>query len=93
MKLNRSTFYSKSKPSEKSQRQKKRVVELSKEKPRYGYRRVTAVLKREGETINAKRVQRIRREEGLQVRKRQRRLRRIGPTETMERPPEGRDRK
>lgn len=43
------------------------------------------MLKREEEAVNAKRVQRIRREEGLQVRKRQRRLRRVGPTETKRR--------
>ena len=85
MKLNRSTYYSKSKVSEKAQRQRKRVVELSKEKPRYGYRRIAAVLRREKEVVNVKRVQRIRRAEGLQVRKRQRRLRRLGPTESKRR--------
>ncbi|NCF90099.1 MAG: IS3 family transposase, partial [Verrucomicrobiaceae bacterium] len=37
------------------------------------------------EPVNAKRVRRIREEEGLQVRKRQRRLRRVGPTETKRR--------
>ncbi len=81
MNLNRSTFYLKSQSSESSQQQRKRVIELSKENPRYGYRRITALLKRENQPVNAKRVRRIRGEEGLQVRKRQRRLRRVGPTE------------
>ena len=56
-----------------------RVVALSRKHPRYGYRRITALLRREGRVVNAKRVARVRRAEGLQVRKRQRRLRRVGP--------------
>ena len=55
-----------------------RVVALSRKHPRYGYRRITALLRREGRVVNAKRVARVRRAEGLQVRKRQRRLRRVG---------------
>ena len=81
MNLNRSTFYLKSQVDETSQRQRKRVIELSKENPRYGFRRIAALLRRENEQVNAKRVRRIRAEEGLQVRKRQRRLRRVGPSE------------
>lgn len=81
MELNRSSYYLESKVSEENCRKRKRIIELSREKPRYGYRRVTAILRREDEEINAKRVQRVRREEGLQVRKRQRRMRRLGPTE------------
>jgi transposase InsO family protein len=38
---------------------------------RYGYRRITALLRRKGIEVNAKRLARIRREEGLKVRKRQ----------------------
>jgi hypothetical protein len=77
MNLNRSTFYLKSQVSETSQQQRKRVIELRKEKPRSGYRMITALLKR----VNAKRVLRIRGEEGLYVRKRQRCLQRVGHTE------------
>jgi len=55
------------------------MVELSRENPRYGYRRVWALLRREGWTVNEKRVHRLWREEGLKVpdtqRKRQRSLR------------------
>ncbi len=54
------------------------IVELSEDNPRYGYRRVTALLRREGHEINAKRVQRVRRQRGLQVSRRQRKLRRLG---------------
>ncbi|MBK8094460.1 MAG: transposase [Verrucomicrobiaceae bacterium] len=50
-------------------------MRLSRKHPRYGYRRITALLRREGERINVKCVARVRREEGLQVRKRQRRMR------------------
>jgi transposase InsO family protein len=53
-------------------------VELSEKHPRYGYRRVTALLRRDGQEVNAKRVQRVRRAEGLQVRERQKRMRRRG---------------
>lgn len=55
-----------------------RIVELSLKHPRYGYRRITALLRREGMAVNAKRVQRVRRREGLQVSKRQRRTKRLG---------------
>ena len=57
---------------------RKEVVELSGKHPRYGYRRITALMRREGFEVNAKRVARIRREEGLKVSKRQRRMRRLG---------------
>jgi len=56
----------------------RRIGEMSRQHPRYGYRRVTAMLRREGEAINAKRVQRVRRAEGLQVRERQKRMKRVG---------------
>jgi putative transposase len=39
---------------------------------------VTALLRREGHEVNAKRVQRVRRKEGLQVSRRRRKLRRLG---------------
>jgi putative transposase len=57
-----------------------KIVGLSEQYPRYGYRRITALLRREGEWLNPKRVQRVRRQAGLQVRKRQRRMRRLGPS-------------
>jgi putative transposase len=49
----------------------KRVVELAVQFGRYGYRRITALLKIEGWAINHKRVERIWRREGLKVPARQ----------------------
>jgi transposase InsO family protein len=57
---------------------KQRIIELSEAHPRYGYRRIGALLRREGQRVNPKRVQRIRRREGLAVRKKQRATRRVG---------------
>lgn len=45
----------------------KRLQELSQQHPRYGYRFMTALLRREGLKINRKRVQRLWREAGLKV--------------------------
>jgi len=44
-----------------------RIIELSTEYGRYGYRRITALLQREGWKVNHKRVERIWRGEGLKV--------------------------
>lgn len=49
----------------------RRVVELAAAYGRYGYRRVTAMLRRGGWTVNHKRVERIWRREGLRVPTRQ----------------------
>ncbi len=49
-----------------------RVRAICAEFPRYGYRRVTAQLKAEGERINHKRVSRIMREQDLRVRPKRR---------------------
>src|SRR3546814_2131757 len=54
------------------------IVDLSEDHPRYGYRRITVLVRRKGELVNAKRVQRVRRHHGLQVRKKQRKMRRTG---------------
>jgi putative transposase len=56
----------------------KEVLELSEKHPRYGYRRITALMRRDGFEVNAKRVARIRREEGIKVSKKQRRMKRLG---------------
>jgi len=74
----RSTFYRAGCGSVESRRMHKEIVELSGKHPRYGYRRITALLRREGFEVNAKRVQRVRRAEALQVSKRQRRMKRLG---------------
>ena len=48
-----------------------RVTELASEYGRYGYRRITALLEREGWRVNHKGVERIWRQEGLKAPKRQ----------------------
>jgi putative transposase len=58
-----------------------RMVALSKENPRYGYRRVWALLRREGWEVNKKRVQRLWREAGLRVPAKERKRRRLGTSE------------
>jgi putative transposase len=45
-----------------------RLRELASTRVRYGYRRLTVLLRREGRLVNAKRVYRLYREESLQVR-------------------------
>ncbi len=77
MSLNRATFYKTSLESDHSRELRKKIIDLSEEQPRYGYRRVTALIRCAGETVNEKRVQRVRRREGLQVQKRQRKTRRL----------------
>ena len=74
----RSSFYCKSRVSTERVLMKQRIIKLSEAHPRYGYRRIGALLRREGQRVNTKRVQRIRRQEGLQVRKKQRATRRVG---------------
>jgi transposase InsO family protein len=44
-----------------------RILELAATFGRYGYRRITALLRREGLVVNRKRVERIWRQEGLKV--------------------------
>jgi len=48
-----------------------RIIELATHYGRYGYRRITALLKQEGWKVNHKRVERIWRGEGLKVPKKQ----------------------
>jgi transposase InsO family protein len=52
--------------------------ELSRENPRYGYRRVWALLRREGWEVNKKLVLRLWREAGLKVPQTQHKRRRLG---------------
>jgi putative transposase len=47
-----------------------RIVELATRYGRYGYRRITAMLKQENWQVNHKRVERIWGQEGLKVPKR-----------------------
>src|SRR5690606_37516789 len=56
----------------------RRLHELSAENPRFGYRRITALLKREGWSVSGKREQGLGRKEGLNVPQRAVELRRLG---------------
>jgi len=49
-----------------------RLVQLAREKPRYGYRRLHVLLRRDGEVVNHKRVHRVYREAGLALRRKKR---------------------
>ena len=53
------------------------MVELATQYGRYGYRRVTALLRREGWRVNHKRVERLWRQEGLKVPARQPKRKRL----------------
>jgi len=50
-----------------------RIVELAVQRRRFGYRRIHVLLHREGRQANVKRVHRLYRQAGLQVRRRKRR--------------------
>lgn len=49
-----------------------RLVELAREKPRFGYRRLHVLLGRSGERVNHKRLHRVYREAGLTIRRKRR---------------------
>ena len=55
----------------------KRIVWMASEYGRYGYRRITALLRAEGWSVNHKRVERIWRQEGLKVPAKQPKRRRL----------------
>lgn len=58
---------------------RRKLIELAREKPRYGYRRLHVLMEREGEAVNHKRVWRVYKEAGLSVKRRKRkRLVRVG---------------
>ncbi len=55
-----------------------RIHELVRKHPRYGYRRIWALLRREGWKVNRKRIYRLWRQEGLKVPKKTRKRRNLG---------------
>lgn len=66
--LDRSTYRYEARP-DRSTGLREALVALARQKPRYGYRRLWAVLSRQGWQANVKRVYRLYREEGLMVRR------------------------
>ena len=65
---------------------RERLRSLAQERRRFGYRRLHVLLRREGEVVNKKRVQRIYREERLTVRRRGGRKRAVGTRRPIETP-------
>ncbi|MDB6122324.1 MAG: family transposase, partial [Pedosphaera sp.] len=74
--LARSTFYRPVAVNQRAERLARRIRALSRQHPRYGYRLITQLLRREGWAVNRKRVQRVRRQAGLQVVRKSRKTRR-----------------
>jgi len=72
MKLSRRTYYHKPKKKLSDQTLVGRMEQICLDFPRYGYRRVTKQLQREGWIINHKKVARIMREKGWSCRPRKR---------------------
>lgn len=68
LKLSRSTWrYRRREASGQEQRLRQRLRELSEKHPRYGYRRIAALLRREGWAVGKRHIQKLRRAEGLRV--------------------------
>lgn len=75
--LNPASFYTPCRRSHESVAIEHRAVQMSQQHPRYGYRRVSEMLKREGILVNMKRIQAIHKKHGLQVSRKQKRTRRV----------------
>ena len=73
----RSTQRRKPKTSKDEPRLLKRIIDLATKFGRYGYRRITELLRREGWNVNHKRVERLWRREGLKVPQKQPKKRRL----------------
>jgi len=68
LRLSRSTYWYRGRPPAAAQEQlRKRLLELSERHPRYGYRRIAALLREEGWRVGKRQIQRLRRLEGLRV--------------------------
>lgn len=74
----RSTQRQRPRSPDEEQRLVARLLELVRRHPRFGYRRVWALLQREGWRVNRKRVYRLWRQQGLKVPRKQRKKRRLG---------------
>ena len=92
LQLQRSTYHYRSRGDDQADL-RQRIKEIAETRVRYGYRRIHVLLKREGWAINAKRVYRLYKEMGLQLRNktpkrrvkaklREDRIEAVGPNET-----------
>jgi transposase InsO family protein len=68
-------------PDAEEKRLRERLNEFSRQRPRAGYRTACGQLRQEGLRVNPKRVQRLWREEGLKVPRKQCKKRRLGTSE------------
>jgi len=75
--MTRSSFRYQSPPKNDEEELRLALIKLAKKYGRYGYRKTTALLRMEGWTVNHKKVERIWREEGLQLPKRHKKRRRL----------------
>jgi len=79
LQLSRSTYrYQGRLPTTTELQLKKRLHELSADHPRYGYRRIAALLRQEGWRVGKRHIQRLRRMEGLRVPPSKRKISRRG---------------
>ena len=66
--LSRSTFHYRGRPATAMEEQlRKELLALSAKHPRYGYRRIAALLRRKGWRVGKRHIQRLRRAAGLRV--------------------------
>ena len=79
LQLSRATYWYRARlPSARQNRLLKRLRELSDTHPRYGYRRIAALLRQEGWAVGKRQIQRLRRAQGLRVPPTRRKLVRRG---------------
>lgn len=79
LRLARSSYWYRRRPLSSVQEQlQQRLRVLSEEHPRYGYRRIAALLRQEGWRVGKRQIQRLRRAEGLRVPPTKRRVIRRG---------------
>ena len=81
LELDRSSYRYEPKP-DRNEKLRQELIEMARQKPRYGYRRLQVLLERRGWTVNHKRLYRLYRQENLAVR-RLRRKRLIRPAVPM----------
>lgn len=74
----RSSQRRRSKPRDDEPAVTKRMLELARSRPRFGYRRIAALLRQEGFRASATRIVRLWRKEGLKVPRKKRKRRALG---------------
>lgn len=81
--LDRSSYRYESRP-DRNIELREELITLARQKPRYGYRRLWALLSKRGHNVNVKRVYRLYRQEHLAVRRlKRKRLERMAPVNAM----------